>query len=645
MGNQQQRQLGIFKKNLSVTRLLPWLIAIGSLAAAGTSLTIEALSGEHWPIALTASLGFMLFVSLIGIGYLSSARMLRMLEDRRQLVDRLQFAELSNAQAVKRLEAVFQIHKKFVETTNEVEIIDLALRSAVELSGARSAMYVPLDEHGQPTAAVPFGEQPYPIPEIWTEYLASPAVRERCSSCDREHPLSQTCPLMAGPFQGASGIFCLPLKRGDREFGVLNLHLPGADHFDEETQRFLRALADQTALAIEGHRLRRRELQTLHQLQAVRDGPDLPQQLSHLLENARQVLEADFALLYLPADSLPRHRIMDRRKEGFEVLISGEASEGVRKYVDGFIPGVLKSNEPVILGNLVGEVITRKRQAAASVVRTVMACPLASDTDQPLGVLVAGSHKPEYFNPRQTAVLQSVAGQAALAIQTANRIADVQYQAMMDERTRLAREIHDGLAQTLGFLKLQVSQTQSYMDRGDLERLQKSIRLIYQTLAEAYQEARFAIDGLRIAPEGNACEWLTQIVTEFNENASRDGSDDTGRLEARLQENSIKADIPTEVQAQLIRILQEALSNVRKHSEASQVMISFFQEGPDVVLLIQDNGRGFSAEEVPGPSRHGLRGMRERADLIGAEFQVISLPEEGTIVRISLPVRHEELEK
>jgi two-component system nitrate/nitrite sensor histidine kinase NarX len=229
--------------------------------------------------------------------------------------------------------------------------------------------------------------------------------------------------------------------------------------------------------------------------------------------------------------------------------------------------------------------------------------------------------------------------QVALAIWNTQLYDQLNQLAVLKERYRLSREIHDGLAQTLGFLKLQMSQMQGYLDRQETERLEKAVKVIYQTLSEAYQEARYAIDGLRIAPEASGHAWVDQILAEFNENTAGIGP------EAVLAENQVDVQIAPEVQAQLIRILQEALSNVRKHAEASRVMVSFCEEKGDVVLEVQDNGVGFSSDEVAGPSRHGLRGMRERADLIGAEFQVMSRLDQGTTVRVSLPLRQGELEK
>jgi len=96
--------------------------------------------------------------------------------------------------------------------------------------------------------------------------------------------------------------------------------------------------------------------------------------------------------------------------------------------------------------------------------------------------------------------------------------------------------------------------------------------------------------------------------------------------------------LPPEVQVQLIRIIQEALNNVRKHSQATHARVSCRQIGEDLLIEVHDDGKGFSPEEVPSVSRYGLQGMQERSDLIGADFQIISLPGEGTTVKIRLPI-------
>jgi len=92
------------------------------------------------------------------------------------------------------------------------------------------------------------------------------------------------------------------------------------------------------------------------------------------------------------------------------------------------------------------------------------------------------------------------------------------------------------------------------------------------------------------------------------------------------------------VQAQLLRIIQEALSNVRKHASAEHVSIRGVQKQELVLIEISDDGQGFAPEQVDGSSRFGLRGMRERAESIGADFQIASQPGAGAILSLQLPM-------
>jgi signal transduction histidine kinase len=98
-------------------------------------------------------------------------------------------------------------------------------------------------------------------------------------------------------------------------------------------------------------------------------------------------------------------------------------------------------------------------------------------------------------------------------------------------------------------------------------------------------------------------------------------------------------DFPNDIKAQLTRIVQEALTNIRKHAQACTVSISAFERESDVVIEVKDNGHGFAPEDVDMVSQYGLRGMRERAESIGADFQVISALGMGTTIRLQIPIR------
>lgn len=590
------------------------------------SLESSWLNQLDLPLRLTYEGGFFIILSLPILWAFVQAR--RTAEREISAREHLKQTEELVAEAYQRLAAVFRIREQFANVESEKEIIELLLHHSVELSGAAGASFVPLDEHRQPLPAVSYGQPPLQLPDAWLEYLASPAIRSRCSGCEKHNRFVSTCPLLKGPFADMAGIYCIPLRRGEREYGVLNIYVPDPDRLNVETKAFLGSLVDETAHALESVWLRRRELDALAQIQAVRQKSDLNALLSGLLDNLYQVLEPDFALLALRENTSGEGTATDPSWRLRDDLLFGTLPAQAQPFIKESIQKVL-ANGAALSSSPGGDL------PSLPGFRAVQALPLISES-KPLGVLVVGYKRLQNFNQRQLALLHTLSGQIALVIQNAHLLAEIEYKAILAERTRLAREIHDGLAQTLGFLKLQVAQMQGYLERGDMERLNNGIRLYYQTLSEAYQDARYAIDGLRISGS-RLVEWLQQVVEEFQDNLDEHG------LTVCVQCSMEQSQLPPEVQAQLIRIVQEALSNIRKHAHAKQVFVSCFEKNGDLILEIQDDGQGFSSEDVPRSSQHGLRGMRERAELIRADFQVISLHQQGTTIRISVPIKVEEV--
>jgi len=522
------------------------------------------------------------------------------------------------AQSTHRLEAVLQCSQRLVETCDENEVAQMVLPLAVELAGATGGAFVPLDEHGQPQPAVNFGRMPAADLNAWLEYLASPRVRESCSSCQTRNlvnppkPADMSCPLLRTPFGNiVTSLFCMPVRRNDHEYGVFSLYLPQDETIDEQSRVLLRALFDQTSLALERVRVRRRELAAMRYMQAWRQKTDLDALLSSILNDVILVLEVDFSVLVMREDG-DRHR-----------LVCGDFPKQAQATLDGFVESVITSGEAQTAPSGAGGIPMRPGEPF------LLAAPILTSEQFTIGVLLVGNAYGRATDARQLALLQTLAGQVGLIIQNAQGMAELEYETIILERARLSREIHDGLAQTLAFLKLQAAQMQKYFSQGDNARLQQSLSLSYATLSEAYEDARQAIDGLRIGvDEKGVAGWLEQIVAEFKE---------TSGIEVKIEPVQVYRELSPEVHAQLIRIVQEALSNIRKHAHASLVRVICCEDENNLHLEISDNGIGFSSMDMSEFARHGLQGMHERAELIGADFQVLSTLREGTIVRLRLP--------
>lgn len=574
---------------------------------------------RNWLIFLPSGiivLADSLILIFIGVlAFLLIDRSAKWQEEREALAKELARAEKEAAESTRREQTAFHISRLYHQTSNEDEVIELTLRLSQEAIGAKGASFVPLDERTHPLNPVSVGDIPDQVSVDWLQYLASPAVRKRCTSCTSMGHVTPDCSLLEGPISGALGIFCLPFSRGDHDFGVLNLYLPNTSQLHPEMQDLIKNIVGEATLALDGIRLRKRELATLHELQSVRERTDLDTILTSLLVSLNDTLEADFSQV----------SVWDSKPNGLPLSVHvGDMPDSARSLVDGIQRTVMSSRQPVLIGDVSGDL------NASPGVRALMATPLMCRDENVMGALVVTSMRTKAFNQRKLSMLQTVTSQAALVVQNVSLMAELEYKTLIDERTRLAREIHDGLAQTLGFLKLKMAQMKIYAEQSDFERLIETIPVCHDTLADAYQEARQAIDGLRITANGDGLDgWLRQTANEFHENSG---------LLVHICDPVDEADLPPEVHAQLIRIVQEALNNIRKHANGEQAWVSCQEIKGDLILEVRDDGSGFDIEDIPQSSQYGLRGMRERAELIGADIQIISIPMQGTVVRVRLPL-------
>ncbi len=209
-------------------------------------------------------------------------------------------------------------------------------------------------------------------------------------------------------------------------------------------------------------------------------------------------------------------------------------------------------------------------------------------------------------------------------------------EAQESERSRLAQEVHDGPAQVLSNAIFQVE----YIER-----------VIETDIRTATTELRFLRDLLR-RELGSVRTFISQLRPPVLDELGLDGAiaDAIGRVTALTglaitSELDAPADRLTPAQQTVVlRVLQEALQNVRKHGAASAVTVATAIDGDDWVLTVRDDGRGFDVGAVAARGRRnfGLQFMRERAELIGARFEVHSRPDGGTLVRLAIPVGAEE---
>ena len=206
--------------------------------------------------------------------------------------------------------------------------------------------------------------------------------------------------------------------------------------------------------------------------------------------------------------------------------------------------------------------------------------------------------------------------------QYALRIED---QAMLQERNRIAREIHDSLGHALTAQSIQLENALLFLPPG-AEKSESFLREAKQLGAKALQEVRRSISTLRSDPlQGQSLEAaIAKTVAEFQTN--------TGIVPDCTIE--LSGPLPTEITQALYRIIQESLTNIYKHSRATQVSLHLQQSREAIHLEIVDNGQGFDPKQ--NTTGFGLQGMQERTAALGGQFSLTSEPEKGCRITVSI---------
>ena len=238
------------------------------------------------------------------------------------------------------------------------------------------------------------------------------------------------------------------------------------------------------------------------------------------------------------------------------------------------------------------------------------------------------------FGEADSAIVVLFAAEAAVAIENARLHEQVQHLAIETERQRIAREMHDGLAQVLGYVNVKAGAARRLVSLGRMEQAAQELRQLEAAAQEVYVEVREAILGLRTITQGK--QGLLAVLREYLERFS-ELSGIPVDLKVECDEAALA--LGPEAEVQLIRVIQEALSNVRKHAKAHRAVVRLGVEGEITVLTVEDDGRGFSTERstLRGGPQFGLQTMRERVESLGGSFAIDTVLGRGTRIVVRVP--------
>jgi signal transduction histidine kinase len=206
--------------------------------------------------------------------------------------------------------------------------------------------------------------------------------------------------------------------------------------------------------------------------------------------------------------------------------------------------------------------------------------------------------------------------------------------AALEERDRLAREMHDNLSQALGILKMRLAMASDLLGENQIEQVRMNLSEMKEIAAEAYTDAREVIFSLRSSTSAGA-DFLPSLARYLSKYRASYGVN--VQLEAV---NAITDGLTVQTATQVIRIIQEALTNVRKHARARQVCVRVVAEGNQARITIEDDGQGFDPVHslLDGAYGFGLRVMQERAESVGGRLEIDAHMGRGTRIGLWVPL-------
>ena len=421
-----------------------------------------------------------------------------------------------------------------------------------------------------------------------------------------------------------------PVMARGRVFGNLYLtEKQEADEFDNEDERALVVLATQAGIAVENARLYEEARQRERRLDAVREiateilkGAEPDAVLALVARRAREMVGADLATIAIQGGG------------GRDMVLAvadgahAEALNGIEFPVDRSAYGeVLKAGKPLVLEDASGDERTHQPIMQLGDIGPAMFVPLTA-AERAFGTLSVYNLRGErVFNQEDLALVETFADQASVALEYARVQGELRRLAVLDDRERIAKELHDGAIQSLFAvgMGLQVAAQLS----GDA-RMEERLEGASEEVDRVIRDLRNYIFGLRpgILADRQLDQALKHLAEDFqNKSGVTTVVDVDGQVAAELASRA----------GDVVQLAREALSNVGRHAEATTCRLSLVRRNGNALLEIDDDGKGFDPQAADGAGQ-GLRNLSERTASLGGELAIASVPGEGATVRITIPL-------
>ncbi len=347
---------------------------------------------------------------------------------------------------------------------------------------------------------------------------------------------------------------------------------------------------------------------------AIASLTDIDRVLEAIVTHARELLGVDVVIL----------------------LLAGPDGRLTRRAASA-VPGALLASPPPSGADLsdapdvaAADQILRFVSASSAIARVALPLQRGGTT---IGLLAVGAPETRSFDADALETLSSLANQATIALENARLETRLRELAVVGERERIARELHDGLSQVLGYVNTKSQAVDGFLAAGRVDEARAHLGELSAAARSVYIDVRETILGLRspIGPDAGLVAAIRAHATGVAESAKL-------AIRVMATPDVEAARLDPDVETQAYRIVAEALTNVRKHAGARRVSVDLRSGKDRLTVTIRDDGRGFTAGGPDdGRPHYGVRSMTERAAGIGGTLDLENDPGGGAVVRLEAP--------
>jgi signal transduction histidine kinase len=448
----------------------------------------------------------------------------------------------------------------------------------------------------------------------------------------REKPAPLTQALLEGKRTAA----LLPVHAGEANFGILCFTFDEPRRISSEEINLLSSISDIAGAAlqrtIELEALERQvtkrnqRLSTLYSINAVANEPiDLEFSLEKLLKIALEINHSSVGAIHLVDPDANNLKMVTQQGIPPENISSLEQLD----LEDDIWTSLLFSSQPLVIADIAQD--TRLPKQWRGVImqggNTFISTPVRAK-GIPLGLLSIFRESMHNYSVEDITLLMTIASQIGASVERNRLINQVEQAAVLEERQRLARELHDSVTQLLYSQVLFASAGEKSLDHGEVQPARQFLDRIDQAALQALKEMRILV--YELTPQETLSGGLLKALDRrLDAVERRAGMDASVELLGTLTLSDAS-------QLNLFRLIQEALNNTLKHSRATSVRIKLHQQMNMLGVEIQDNGIGFNLEEQSRSGGMGLANIQERADELGAELLIKTKPGQGTCIIVTL---------